>query len=233
MAKTGQAHDQTMDEILASIRRMISDDGVGKDSQLKPKAMATDAGGNVSPLFAVPPAPAPLADEPAVQPVQLAIDEASELDDTAPESEASNVVELAIAQAMEEAKAEVEAEPVLLQEPEPALSPAAEPAPAVRAEPGAAALEMRASVQARIEARRAAREAFITEPLLSPNTNAAVAGSFDQLAAAMFTGAGRTIDELAADLLRPMLRDWLDDNLPPMVERLVREEIERVSRGRR
>jgi cell pole-organizing protein PopZ len=29
-----------------------------------------------------------------------------------------------------------------------------------------------------------------------------------------------------------MLRNWLDTNLPPLVERLVREEIERVSRGR-
>jgi cell pole-organizing protein PopZ len=34
-------------------------------------------------------------------------------------------------------------------------------------------------------------------------------------------------------MLRPMLKTWLDNNLPPMVERMVREEIERVSRGRR
>jgi cell pole-organizing protein PopZ len=33
-------------------------------------------------------------------------------------------------------------------------------------------------------------------------------------------------------MLRPMLKDWLDENLPPLVERLVREEIERVSRRR-
>jgi uncharacterized protein len=35
------------------------------------------------------------------------------------------------------------------------------------------------------------------------------------------------------DLLRPMLKNWLEGNLPQMVERLVREEIERVSRGPR
>jgi cell pole-organizing protein PopZ len=33
-------------------------------------------------------------------------------------------------------------------------------------------------------------------------------------------------------MLRPMLKVWLDDNLPGLVERLVRAEIERVSRGR-
>ena len=33
-------------------------------------------------------------------------------------------------------------------------------------------------------------------------------------------------------MLRPMLKSWLDDNLPGMVERIVKAEIERVSRGR-
>ncbi len=41
----------------------------------------------------------------------------------------------------------------------------------------------------------------------------------------------RSFDEIAAELLRPMLQDWLDKNLPTLVERLVREEIERVVRG--
>jgi uncharacterized protein len=34
------------------------------------------------------------------------------------------------------------------------------------------------------------------------------------------------------ELLRPMLKSWLDDNLPSIVERLVRAEIERVTRNR-
>jgi cell pole-organizing protein PopZ len=42
----------------------------------------------------------------------------------------------------------------------------------------------------------------------------------------------RTLDDLVKDMLRPMLKSWLDDNLPGLVERLVRAEIERVSRGR-
>ena len=48
----------------------------------------------------------------------------------------------------------------------------------------------------------------------------------------MFTQNGRTIEDLVKDMLRPMLKNWLDDNLPGLVERLVRAEIERVSRGR-
>jgi cell pole-organizing protein PopZ len=38
--------------------------------------------------------------------------------------------------------------------------------------------------------------------------------------------------DLVKEMLRPMLKGWLDDNLPSMVERIVRAEIERVSRGR-
>jgi cell pole-organizing protein PopZ len=43
----------------------------------------------------------------------------------------------------------------------------------------------------------------------------------------------RSFDDIAAEILRPMLQDWLDNNLPTLVERLVREEIERVVRGDR
>jgi uncharacterized protein len=42
----------------------------------------------------------------------------------------------------------------------------------------------------------------------------------------------RTLEDLVREMLRPMLKSWLDDNLPGMVERMVRAEIERVSRGR-
>ena len=61
-----------------------------------------------------------------------------------------------------------------------------------------------------------------------------MSGAFNQLATTMLlSGSARTVDDLVEDLLRPMLRSWLDINLPPLVERLVREEIERVARGRR
>ena len=48
----------------------------------------------------------------------------------------------------------------------------------------------------------------------------------------MMNANARTLEDLVQDMLRPMLKAWLDDNLPSMVERLVRAEIERVARGR-
>ena len=41
---------------------------------------------------------------------------------------------------------------------------------------------------------------------------------------------GRTLEEMVRDALHPLLRAWLDDHLPDIVERLVREEIQRVVR---
>ncbi|OJF89962.1 hypothetical protein AX760_08515 [Pararhizobium antarcticum] len=69
--------------------------------------------------------------------------------------------------------------------------------------------------------------------LVSPAVGQQVAKSFDNLAFALDSSARRSFDEIAEDMLRPMLQDWLDDNLPTLVERLVREEIERVARGPR
>jgi cell pole-organizing protein PopZ len=68
---------------------------------------------------------------------------------------------------------------------------------------------------------------------MSPNSDAAVRSAFDQLADTMFSREARSLEDVVKDMMRPMLRDWLDDNLPPLVERLVREEIQRVSRGRK
>ncbi|KQV83613.1 DUF2497 domain-containing protein [Rhizobium sp. Root1220] len=71
------------------------------------------------------------------------------------------------------------------------------------------------------------------QALLSQNAGLQIARSFEELAAAIDGAERRSLDEIAEDMLRPMLRDWLDDNLPTLVERLVREEIERVARGPR
>lgn len=69
--------------------------------------------------------------------------------------------------------------------------------------------------------------------LVSLQTGEQVAASFGELGAAVAAGQTRSFDEIAEDMLKPMLTQWLDDNLPTLVERLVREEIERVSRGNR
>ncbi len=63
--------------------------------------------------------------------------------------------------------------------------------------------------------------------LMSPSSDGAVSGAFDRLK----RSAMDDIDAKTEAILRPMLREWLDENLPNMVERLVREEIERVARG--
>ena len=69
--------------------------------------------------------------------------------------------------------------------------------------------------------------------LVSLATGEQVARSFGELAEAIDGSQRRSLDEMAEEMLRPMLREWLDDNLPTLVERLVREEIERVARGPR
>jgi len=69
-------------------------------------------------------------------------------------------------------------------------------------------------------------------PLLSPRTTAVVDSAFNSLSHTVLMQNPRTLEDLVHDMLRPMLKAWLDENLPNMVERLVRAEIERVSRGR-
>ena len=62
---------------------------------------------------------------------------------------------------------------------------------------------------------------------------ASIAAQFETLAVTRLFEDGGRMDDLARDLLRPMLQEWLDDNLPGIVEKLVRAEIERVARGGR
>ena len=69
--------------------------------------------------------------------------------------------------------------------------------------------------------------------LVSAATVEQVSRSFGELAAVLDGQQRRSLDEMAEEMLRPMLQEWLDDNLPTLVERLVREEIERVARGPR
>jgi cell pole-organizing protein PopZ len=224
MAKPNQAEDQTMQEILASIRRMMASDRPAAAQPPQPQAVAT--GDNVSPLFAI--------GRPAGEPPIVAADD----DDLAPGDPASaTIVELAIAQAMSDIDLDHRGDGAMRP-----LRPAASPPEdqAAVATPAAPVVVPQAAPPAARAAAQAAapapepREAPVPVPgLLSPETGAAIAGAFDQLPRGLLAGGHRTVDGLVEDLLRPMLRDWLDDNLPPLVERLVREEIERVSRGRR
>jgi cell pole-organizing protein PopZ len=92
-----------------------------------------------------------------------------------------------------------------------------------RSEPRAAEAAAPASLPAKIE----------EATLLSDEAGAQIARSFNELAAVFDGLERRSVEDMAQEMLRPMLQEWLDDNLPTLVERLVREEIERVARGPR
>ncbi|MER8409927.1 MULTISPECIES: PopZ family protein [unclassified Mesorhizobium] len=83
-----------------------------------------------------------------------------------------------------------------------------------------------ASVVRPVAASDAPRPAIVSE-----HTGRQVAAAFGELSDAFASRSKKTFDEMAEEMLRPMLQDWLDNNLPTLVERLVREEIERVARG--
>jgi cell pole-organizing protein PopZ len=68
--------------------------------------------------------------------------------------------------------------------------------------------------------------------MLSRSTVSAVESAFNSLAHTVLSNNARTLEDLVREMLRPMLKSWLDDNLPGLVERIVKAEIERVSRGR-
>ena len=108
---------------------------------------------------------------------------------------------------------------------------ATDPEPAGPGNPAEAELPRTgAGVQTRAEVGR--------ERILSSVTSGAAAAAFAQLGAfprerrkdgeLRLRGADRTLEDIVRDMLRPLLQTWLDENLPGMVERLVREEIARV-----
>jgi len=77
------------------------------------------------------------------------------------------------------------------------------------------------------------------ESLVSDRAAGAATGAFAKLSQAVqrtppelaiADDSGRTVEQFVEDMMRPMLRDWLDENLPPMVERIVQKEIQRIVR---
>ncbi|MGE7369178.1 DUF2497 domain-containing protein [Neorhizobium sp. NPDC001467] len=103
-------------------------------------------------------------------------------------------------------------------------------------EPGAVDQTAEAAAEAPLdEARAESLPAKIEAAanLMSAEAGAQVARSFGELADMLDGFNKQSVEEMAQDMLRPMLQEWLDYNLPTLVERLVREEIERVARGPR
>lgn len=178
------APEPTMEEILASIRRIISED--------EPPAAAAAPAAAEEPAHEPEPEPEPIFEaehEDVLELTQLASEEP-------PPLETLGDLEVHAA------------------EPAPP-PPAPKPAPA-RAPAPASVLSL-------------ADE----EGLLSPTSAASAASAFGQLAHTVTMPAeGRVLEDVVRELLRPLLKAWLDEHLPPIVQAKVDEEVERIARRR-
>jgi len=199
MAQPAKAQEPSMEEILASIRRIIADDDAAKPA---PKP--------AEPAKAADPAPTDPAGADEMDAMLADLDENPGEPASSPPEEVLELTEAMAAPAPEPAQPSFRRiEPdqdVVFHE-----SAAAQPPPAPVAP----------------------RPPASDSPLLSTAASAAVHSAFGSLAHSVLAQNPRTLEDLVKEMLRPMLKSWLDDNLPVMVERMVRAEIERVSRGPR
>ena len=211
-----------MEEILASIRRIIADDDASKPAKAPETAAPPKPPAAAAPSRPMPPAtPAKSATSPP------------------PTARPAAPVVANSQDAIDAMLAELDG------------PPNAAPQPAA-AQPGAPAADVLDLTEAMAEQTSSPGPAptfrtidgtsdvvFSTKPepppdraLISNETIAAVDSAFNTLAHTVIGQNARTLEDLVREMLRPMLKSWLDDNLPSMVERIVRAEIERVSRGR-
>jgi cell pole-organizing protein PopZ len=195
------AQEPTMEEILASIRRIISED----DAPAAPAAAAPEA----QPEPAQEPAPPTAAEAPPPYEIdQGDDDDVLELTEPAPP----------LQEPAPEPVAAVPAESVgdldVFTRPAPARPPEPQPAPAREAAYAPLSLDDEDGLTA------------------APTADHA-ASMFGQLSRTLAMPAeGRTLEDVVRELLRPMLKQWLDQNLPSIVETAVQSEVERISRRR-
>jgi uncharacterized protein len=243
MTQPAKVQEPSMEEILASIRRIIADDEakpaaaekptspVAPAKPEKPAAAAPPAkppAMNDIPPSAIPAAPAAKAPPPAPLPPAPApaasnsqddidallngLDEATTPEEIRPPLPDGDVLELTDEMAL----------------PDP-------PQPSFKKVEPTDDLEF-TEAAARAAPRKTAFELPPAEAappqILSRSTVSAVESAFNSLAHTVLSNNARTLEDLVKEMLRPMLKSWLDDNLPGLVERIVKAEIERVSRGR-
>jgi uncharacterized protein len=231
MSQSAKAQEPSMEEILASIRRIIADDDTGKGARApEPAALKPPP-----PAVAIPSRPAPRA--PAAPPAA-----ANNQDD----------IDAMLADLDAPPKGAPKAVPPKSAPPKPAAPPPSDvldlteamaaptpppgPAPSFRTIDGASDVVFtERPPEPASRPGEEARRQFMqnADPgLISNTTVAAVDSAFNSLAHTVLGNNARTLEDLVKEMLRPMLKGWLDDNLPGLVERIVRAEIERVSRGR-
>jgi uncharacterized protein len=227
MTQAAKAQEPTMEEILASIRRIISD-----DDAKPPAAAPTPPPAPTPPRQAAPPPPPPVAPPPpppitepkalkqdGIDQMLAELDVRTEPTIVGPEpADVLDLTESMVAPSPPPAAEDtnfrtIDGEPdVIFRETEPEPPPPADkPIP---------------------ETPRPAQQFAPERSLLSNATTAAVDSAFNTLAHTVLVQNARTLEDLVREMLRPLLKGWLDDNLPGIVERMVKAEIERVSRGR-
>ncbi|MCG6204254.1 DUF2497 domain-containing protein [Rhodopseudomonas sp. HC1] len=279
MTQPAKAQEPSMEEILASIRRIIADDEAKPANTAKPVAAVAPkpeppkpAPPPSKPAAMTPPSAPPQAVAPkpaAPKPVAAKPDAPKPVPAPPPAAEGNSQDDIdALLAGLDAATAEDEVRPpqpdgdvleltdeMALPEPEPSAAPT--PLPHAQfnkarpddlefaeAAPKPRAPEPRVQDQRPPEP-RAPEPAFQVSPpsqaawseepqaaIMSNATMSAVESAFNSLANTVLSNNARTLEDLVKEMLRPMLKSWLDDNLPTLVERIVRQEIERVSRGR-
>jgi len=243
-----RAYEPSMEEILASIRRLIADEEPEPAPRREaperkaeepsprpvpfrrePLKLASDPIPLRPVVRAVEIAPAPQAGSPAVvaeapaaepthQALAAPVQDASELDWLPPLRAAET----------ERPQAAAAEEPVFEAPSEDFDAPNEDEDYYAFAEQS---LEIQAEEEADAGEHQAVAETGV--PLVSSDAAASIAAQFQTLAASMVINDSGLLHDYAREMLRPMLKAWLDDNLPVLVERLVRAEIERVARGGR
>ena len=190
-----------MEEILASIRRIISEDEAPAETAPAAAAAAPEpeAAPAPEPEAEPEPEPAPVAEATAAE------DDVLELTDRY-DGPAETIGDLDVEPA-------AESFPAAPQPAETYEAPTAAPAPAYDALVGESAAASAASAFAGLAA-------SFKKPEPAP------AASGPDLTFA----SGSTVEAMVAEMLRPMLKDWLDANLPAIVEAQVRKEVERIAR---
>ena len=215
MTQAAKGQEPSMEEILASIRRIIADDDPARTA---PKASEPAPPPRPVPVPRMAPPPEPEVKEEEIDTMLAQLQATSQPEPPVEEEPASDILDLTEQMATSRSAAApafrtIDGQSDLVFEDNP-VEPPLEPPPPPRIE------EPRPVLNGG------------DRGLISAATSAAVDSAFNTLAQTVLVQNGRTLEDLVREMLRPMLKTWLDDNLPSMVERLVRAEIERVSRGR-
>ncbi len=225
MANEAQ-REPTMEEILASIRKIISDDDVGTHP---PKAPL-----NAADFSAAPPPPVKLANLPAMNDdfeggdtfadEDDVFDVAEALTEDAPGIDLDALPEPAsFEQILSSAKAAVAATPTITTNYVPA-APTPPPAKIVAAPP-----EPRPVPKVETPMQNTTQR-YQQTTLTDDNTAESAAGALGKLISRMDISSEKTIDGLVREMLKPMIKDWLDSNLPRIVEEKVEAEVQRIAR---